>query len=410
MRTQLSTGLALAARCCAVPVLLLLSGFCGISYEILYARLLGNLLGSQFTINATVLLGFLRSFSATFVVGLAIPVSVVGTLLAMNLLGRNINVVSLAGMAFAVGMIVDASIVVLENIYRHVQMGKPRRQAAYEGAVEVWGAVLASVLTTVAVFIPVLFVQEEAGQLFRDIAVAVSAAVLISLVVSITVIPSLAARVLQSARDMRSTETEQPGWRRLGGLVGLGDRVNRGISDFVYWLSGSAALRLALILVLTVGAVLFAWAIMPETEYLPTGNQNFAFGLLLPPPGYNEEELIDLARAVEERMEPYWLASPGSPEEAELAGPPIEHTFFGSFQGGVFLGVIGYEEYADRTGELIPVLQQAVGSLPGTSGVIHLPSTLQTGAEPGGWAAGSGPSSGIAVDRRRLESDSRRGL
>lgn len=330
-----------------------------------------------------VLLAFLRSFSATFVIALAIPVSVVGTLLAMNLLGRNINVVSLAGMAFAVGLIVDASIVVLENIYRHVQMGKRRMQAAYDGTVEVWGAVLASVLTTVAVFIPVLFVQEEAGQLFRDIAVAVSAAVLISLVVSITVIPSLSARVLSSSRDMQKAAAQARAGRRLGGLVDLGDRFNRALSEFIYRLSGSAALRVALILVLTVGAVMLAWAIMPETEYLPTGNQNFAFGMLLPPPGYNETEMIELSKSVERQIEPYWLATPGSEAEAQLDAPPIEHTFFGSFQGGVFLGVIGYEQYAERTGELIPVLQRAVGSIPGTFGVVQQPSIFQSGADPG---------------------------
>ena len=88
--------------------------------------------------------------------------------------------VSLAGLAFAVGMVVDNSIVVLENIYRHRQMGKPLFAAAHDGAAEVWGAVLASTLTTVAVFVPVIFIQEEVGQLFGDIAVAISCAVVLS--------------------------------------------------------------------------------------------------------------------------------------------------------------------------------------------------------------------------------------
>jgi HAE1 family hydrophobic/amphiphilic exporter-1 len=112
------------------------------------------------------------------VIGLAIPVSIVGTFLVLNLLGRSLNVISLAGLAFAVGMLVDNAIVVLENIYRHHQLlKKTPLQAAIDGANEVWGAVLASTLTTLAVFLPVLFVQQEAGQLFRDIAIAISAAV-----------------------------------------------------------------------------------------------------------------------------------------------------------------------------------------------------------------------------------------
>ena len=125
----------------------------------------------------TVLLLFLRSRTSTMIVAMTIPISIIGTFGVLWLLGRTLNVISLAGMAFAVGMVVDNSIVVLENIYRHRQMGKRRLQAAYEGTIEVWGAVLASTLTTIAVFLPIIFVKEEAGQLFRDIALAISSAV-----------------------------------------------------------------------------------------------------------------------------------------------------------------------------------------------------------------------------------------
>jgi len=102
------------------------------------------------TLAVTVLLLFLRNFASTVIVAVAIPISVIGTFLVMTLFGRNINVVSLAGLSFAIGMVVDNSIVVFENIFRHREMGKNRVQAAYEGTVEVWGAVLASTLTTVA--------------------------------------------------------------------------------------------------------------------------------------------------------------------------------------------------------------------------------------------------------------------
>ncbi|MHC4997179.1 MAG: efflux RND transporter permease subunit, partial [Planctomycetota bacterium] len=117
-----------------------------------------------------VLLCFLRSARSTLVIAIAIPVSVIGTFVAMTVLGRNINVISLAGLAFAVGMVVDNAIVVLENIDRHRKMHEGPSDASYRATKEVWGAILASTLTTVAVFIPVLTVKEEAGQLFRDIA------------------------------------------------------------------------------------------------------------------------------------------------------------------------------------------------------------------------------------------------
>ena len=142
---------------------------------------------------AFTLLVFLRSLRATLIVSIAIPVSVVGAFVAMAALGRSINVISLAGIAFAVGMVVDAAIVVLENIYRLRENGYPAREAAYHGARQVWGAVLVSALTTVMVFIPILILDLEVGQLFRDIAVAISVSVLLSLVVSTTVIPALVA-------------------------------------------------------------------------------------------------------------------------------------------------------------------------------------------------------------------------
>ena len=140
---------------------------------------------------------FLRSLGATLIVSIAIPVSVVGSFVAMAAMGRSINVISLAGIAFAVGMVVDAAIVVLENVYRLRQQGVPVIQAAYEGASQVWGAILVSALTTVMVFVPLLVMELEVGQLFRDIAVAISVSVILSLVVAVTVIPALSKRLLR---------------------------------------------------------------------------------------------------------------------------------------------------------------------------------------------------------------------
>ncbi|MCK5204926.1 MAG: efflux RND transporter permease subunit, partial [Desulfobacterales bacterium] len=149
------------------------------------------------TLAIIVLLIFLRSFISTFVVATAIPISIIGTFGFMHLMGRNLNVVSLAGIAFAVGMLIDSAIVVLENIDRHCNMGKSAFQASYDGTREVWGAILASTLTTVAVFLPVIFMEEEAGQLFRDIAIAVTFAVGLSLFVSVSVIPMFSRRLFE---------------------------------------------------------------------------------------------------------------------------------------------------------------------------------------------------------------------
>ncbi|MEE8350235.1 MAG: efflux RND transporter permease subunit, partial [Acidobacteriota bacterium] len=215
-----------------------------------------------------VLLLFLGSASSTLIISVAIPISIVGSLLMMYWLGRTLNVVSLAGLAFAVGMVVDNSIVVLENIYRHRQLGKSRFSAALDGTREVWGAVLASTLTTVAVFLPIAFMEEEIGQLFGDIAIAITCAVALSLIVSITVIPSLSAKILRAGNKksdgLRRSKGIHPGRAFARLVVSIVTRINR-----------STLARLAVIIVLTGGALGFSYLLMPKAEYLPVGNQNF---------------------------------------------------------------------------------------------------------------------------------------
>ena len=150
------------------------------------------LLGGLFAI--LVLYAFLRDARATFIIGIAIPISVIGTFLLMYAAGVSLNIMSLGGIALAVGMLVDNSIVVLENIVRHKEQGHGVLDAARRGASEVAGAVTAATLTTVAVFFPMVFITGIAGQLFRDQALTVTFALLFSLAVALTLIPMLAAR------------------------------------------------------------------------------------------------------------------------------------------------------------------------------------------------------------------------
>jgi HAE1 family hydrophobic/amphiphilic exporter-1 len=199
-----------------------------------------NLIKQNIAIGAVfatlVLLIFLRSIRSTAVVMTAIPISVIGTFVSMQLLGRNLNVVSLAGIAFAVGMLVDSAIVVIENIDRHRKMGKSAFDAAYDGTTEVWGAILASTLTTVAVFLPVVFLEDEAGQLFRDIAIAVVSAITLSLFVSISVIPMFSRQVFGMTK-----KEKKPG---KGFLVDFGSRASNAITALVGRAISSARSRL----------------------------------------------------------------------------------------------------------------------------------------------------------------------
>jgi len=323
-----------------------------------------------------VLLFFLRSYSSTLIIATAIPISVVGTFVVMAFMGRTINVISLAGMAFAVGMVVDNSIVVLENIYRHMQMGKSRIRAAYDGTTEVWGAVLASTLTTAAVFIPVIFVQDQAGQLFRDIAIAISVSVILSLLVSITVIPALSAQILGVVK-------ERPGanFTNLWGFADTAGRFSGWISDLVRSIISNKRARIAVVLSFTLGAIFLSWLMMPKTEYLPEGNRNLVFGILIPPPGYNIAEFTAIGKQIENDIRPYWEAEVGSPEAAKLNGPPIEHFFYVARGRQAFMGARVKEP--EKIKEIMPVLQASLSEIPGMIAIVSQSSIFQRGIGEG---------------------------
>jgi hydrophobic/amphiphilic exporter-1 (mainly G- bacteria), HAE1 family len=193
------------------------------------------LLGGLFAI--LVLYAFLRDARATFVIGVAIPVSVVGTFLLMYTADVSLNIMSLGGIALAVGMLVDNSIVVLENIVRKKEQGLGVVDAARHGASEVAGAVTAATLTTVAVFFPMVFVTGIAGQLFRDQALTVTFALLFSLLVALTLIPMLASRGGPS-RYAEAADDALPGrgTRIAGGALRIGGLVAGGIARLSAWL------------------------------------------------------------------------------------------------------------------------------------------------------------------------------
>ncbi|MDW7652106.1 MAG: efflux RND transporter permease subunit [Bacillota bacterium] len=144
-----------------------------------------------------VLLGFLGSLLSTFIVAVAIPFSVLTTFVLLFMMGMTLNIMTLGGLALGVGMFVDNSIVVIENIFRHLQGGKKPAEAANAGAGEVAAAITSSTLTTVVVFLPVVFIGGFTGTIFRELAITVTFSLICSLIVSLTVIPMLAARWLR---------------------------------------------------------------------------------------------------------------------------------------------------------------------------------------------------------------------
>jgi len=328
------------------------------------------------------------------VVALAIPTSIIGTFLILGALGRSLNVISLAGLAFAVGMLVDNAVVVLENIYRHYQMGDPPLKAASKGTQEVWGAVFASTATTVAVFLPIVFVQEEAGQLFRDIALAISAAVALSLVVSMSVIPTAASRLFHRSAGRKPGPSENGhGNGKLShkataaasgvesGIGKVGSSTIEGIVRVNRWLMGSVARRVAVVALILVGTIGISWALWPKVEYLPTGNRNLVFGILLPPPGYNIDQLMALGETVEEELRPYWDVDPTDPAVQNAEYPAISDFFFVARGRQVFMGLRTYDD--QRCGELVPLVSNVGAKLPGTFAVAKQSSLFERGLTAG---------------------------
>ena len=232
-----------------------------------------------------VLLAFLRSASATVVGAVGIPVCTIAAFLGLLVAGRTINVISLAGVAFAIGMTLDNSIVVLESIYRHMMEGKQRLQAALDGVREVWAAVLASTLTTVFVFLPIVLIDEEAGQLYSDIAVAIAASILLSMVVAITVVPAACSRFL-------SPPAASAG--RYSVLLPLGRSVAWLITGFVAWLLRGVGRRVVLIIGTFVITAIALQELTPKAEYLPEGEEQKLFANMYAPPGYNVETMHEI--------------------------------------------------------------------------------------------------------------------
>lgn len=368
------------------------------------------------------LLFFLRSFRSVGIIAIAIPVSVIASFVVLVALGRSINIISLAGLAFAVGMVVDNAIVVIENIYRHLEMDKPAPRAALDGAREVAGAVLASTLTTLAVFFPILLIQETAGQLFRDIALAIMAAVGLSMLVSITVIPVASARFLHRSDVADKEPSSRIGRffsRLTNPLLRLIESLPGRVTALVSMGTKTWPRRIAVIVVFATVTIFGTGILKPPLDYLPSGNRNVVFGLLFPPPGYNLDQLSEMGERIEERMRPAWETtpnkfgiediaekqegvsteprderqpvpmSPPAPPGSTIMPPPLDHYFLVSFEGRMFHGSISKDK--KRVIDAVDLMNHA------TSGV-SAPDTIAFAFQMPLFRVGGTTGSAIKID------------
>jgi multidrug efflux pump subunit AcrB len=257
-----------------------------------------------------VMYAFLRSARATLVGVIGIPICTIAAFLGLLAAGRTINVISLAGVAFAIGMTLDNSIVVLEAIERRRREGVERRAAALEGVRMVWPAVLASTMTTVLVFAPIFFIRQEAGQLYSDVAIAISASILASMLVAISVVPSLSARLDFGVRGA-GAPAGQP----------LRDRIVAAVG----WLIATTQRRVVTMATVLAGVLAIIVTLTPAAEYLPEGEEPKTFARMLAPPGYNLTEMRRVAEQVEAYLLPFVEDDPGRFARGETPVPAMKY-------------------------------------------------------------------------------------
>ena len=292
----------------------------------------GNLMMGA-VLAAFILLLFLGSLRTVAVIAITIPTTLITVFIVFAALGRSLNVISLASLAFAVGMVVDNAIVVLENVFTHMQMGKSPVKAAIEGTEEVGGAMLASTLTTIAVFAPIVLVKGEAGQLFFDIGIGLSASVLFSLFAALTLVPMLSGLFLNRAeaqRILQGMENNQnnpeidplliasdqiilnPNRSPFSKIQHLLEKIISKISHIFLFFQGKfekfllatvswsigvgRKFRRLIVLSIPITLLFISFQLLPPADYLPEGNRNLILWLSEPFPGTSIPEAIKLSQ------------------------------------------------------------------------------------------------------------------
>jgi multidrug efflux pump subunit AcrB len=303
----------------------------------LFIRRAVNLLVENLVVGALLALvcvwWFMRDVRATVLIATTIPVCLLATFCALHLGGRSINVISLAGLAFAVGMVVEGAIVVSGNIIRLKEGGMPIAQAAHDGARQVVPALFASTTTTIAVFLPVLFLKDVEGQIFADLALTISIAVAFSIVVALTVVPA-AAGTLLGGHSKNSGYGE--GWPKL--------------TDWVIASTRTRKQQLAWVGVLLIAPLLLSWMLMPKLDYLPPVKRAAIDASFSFPPGMSPATVDrEVSGKVLERMKPYM---DGTKE------PRLKNWYMWLWPGGGTIGARVVDE--DRIGELERIMRDEV--------------------------------------------------
>jgi hydrophobic/amphiphilic exporter-1 (mainly G- bacteria), HAE1 family len=285
------------------------------------------LIGGAFAM--LVLFMFLKNVKSPLIIGVAIPYSVIVTFVLMFFADFTLNIMTLGALALGIGMLVDNAIVVIENIYRHLSLGKDSRTAASEGAGEVGGAITASTLTTVAVFLPVVFISGLLGELFTEFALTISFSLIASLVVALTVIPMLASRLLKKPKGNLEAKRRRSKTRK----------------RFVQSIKWSLRHRGVVLIVTTITLVAGGYGLTTVgTQFLPPTDEGFFNMRVELENGSSKAETDKVVKAIERNLE----TQKDVAVYVSLVGTTQEESFRGSEKSNVAEVYVKMEPLEDR--------------------------------------------------------------
>jgi multidrug efflux pump len=312
-------------------------------------------IGEAVILVVLVIFFFLRNLRATLIPLVTIPVSLVGAFALMYAFGFTINTLTLLAMVLAIGLVVDDSIVVLENIFRNIEHGMPRKEAAIKGTKEIGFAVIAMTLTLVAVFAPLAFSTGRTGRLFIEFALALAGAVLVSGFVALTLSPMMCSKLL----------SHQARHGRMYNLIdGVLIRLTGGYARSLVWVLGHRWIVLALwAVVVAVGGLMFS---LIRSELAPLEDRAVIFGRLQSPPGATVDYTSDNLRAVES----YYETIPEAAAYNAVAGFPTVDF------GNAILRLKPWEERKRKQQDITRELNQKLSQLPGVIGFAVNPPSL----------------------------------
>ena len=306
---------------------------------------------------------FLRNVSATVIPSLAVPLSLLGTFAAMKLLGFTVDILSMMAMTLSVGFVVDDAIVMLENIVRHMEMGKPRMQAALEGAREVGFTIISMTVSLVAVFIPVLFMGGIIGRLLREFSITIAVAVLISGVISLTLTPMLCSRFLRHEGHPKSAFYQ---WSEHF-FTWLNDAYRRTLQIVMR----HRPITLVFTILLTIATV-YLFVVMPK-GFMPAVDQGFAMGGDEAAQDTSFDEMVRLQKQVNEVLSKNkWIEDWGSGTGA----------FVGQNQGFAFVA-FKEDKHRPPANVIIGQLEAELLKIPGLLTFLQVPPLIPLGQNEG---------------------------